>query len=270
RKLYDLIVSDGEDLAVRELYEEFKNLPLFQNDLGYFHKDNIPIITDSVYGNANITSINIDVIREMLEGFRNIFFPGYFGRDINDLITTLGSNGSDTTAIALSAALRALCVIIKDTGAIYTADPKVILDALALNEVNLSQANILASLGSKIIHEKGAAYAEQAQLDIIVRAIDGQKETLISPKSPKLKFAGVTKRKVAASANHKLVKATKISVVGSNIGSKIAYEILSKEGYDIIHTQTPYNDEASSVIIKTEDKSLIKSAMIALHNSLAS
>ena len=255
-KMFDKIVSDGENNAVKFLYQKFSGIDGFER-LGCFYKENIPIITDNMFGNANITMVNSYKILNMLKDYDILFMPGFVGISVDHLTTTLGSNGSDTTCIAVASAVDGQCVIIKDTGSVYTADPKVVANAVKLNALNLMQANILASLGSEVIHAKGASYAFQTGIPIYLRSIDGSSETVISKDASLLPFAGVTFRKV--------YNGTMLSIVGEGIDPYAAYDALKEVCSEVEYFTTTFEGEASSVIVKTDNGETIKECLNTLH-----
>lgn len=123
------------------------------------------------YGNARIQSINKKRIEAELEKRNIVIVTGFCG--INSLgdIATLGRGGSDTTAVALAAALNAdVCEIYTDVDGIYTGDPRIIKNAKKLNEINYDDMLELASLGAKVLHNRSVELAKKHNVKLVVRS----------------------------------------------------------------------------------------------------
>ena len=130
------------------------------------------IITDEVHGNARIAEVTPDRVREALDGGHIAIVAGFqgFNRDSRD-ITTLGRGGSDTTAVALAAALKAdICEIYSDVDGIYTADPRLVPTAKKLDVIDVESMLELAAAGAKILHIRAVEYARRHNVDLRVRS----------------------------------------------------------------------------------------------------
>jgi aspartate kinase len=146
------------------------------NDLGApslsFTGSQAGIITDEVHGNARIAEVTPDRVAEALNSGNIAIVAGFqgFNRDSRD-ITTLGRGGSDTTAVALAAALKAdVCEIYSDVDGIYTADPRVISTAKKLDVIDIESMLELAAAGAKILHIRAVEFARRHNVDLRVRS----------------------------------------------------------------------------------------------------
>lgn len=129
------------------------------------------ILTNDNHGNAHILSIQPARIHELLDAGHVVIVTGFQGKTMNDDVTTLGRGGSDTSATALGAALKAEVVdIYTDVGGILTADPRLVEDARRLDRVSFSEICNMAYNGAKVIHPRAVEVAMQANLPIRVRS----------------------------------------------------------------------------------------------------
>ena len=129
------------------------------------------VVTDGVYGNARILEIGTGRIRELLQKRTIIVVAGFQGEDIKGNITTLGRGGSDTSAVAIAAALNAdLCEIYTDVNGIYTADPNVCPKARKLKTVSYDEMLDMASLGAKVLQIRSVGFAKKYNIPVHVRS----------------------------------------------------------------------------------------------------
>ncbi len=141
----------------------------------------IGITTDRFQTKARIVNINTDRILEELSNNKIVVVAGYQGVDKNDNITTLGRGGSDTSAVALAALLKAdVCDIYTDVEGVYTADPRVVTNARKLNQISYDEILELASLGAQVLHVRSIEFAKKYNVPIRVRpSFSDGKGTLI-------------------------------------------------------------------------------------------
>jgi aspartate kinase len=164
----DLLMSCGELISATVLssllsQREIKNCVLTGGQAG--------IVTNGQHTNAQIITVNPKRIRRELEKGKVVIVTGFQGQTTDGEITTLGRGGSDTTATALGAALRADCVdIFTDVEGIMTADPRIVEDAAHLEKVTYAEICNLAFQGAKVIHPRAVEIAMQANIPIRVRA----------------------------------------------------------------------------------------------------
>ncbi|SDW26193.1 aspartate kinase [Paenibacillus sp. CF384] len=140
------------------------------------------IITDNQYGRARIIEIRSEAIHKALEDGQVVIVTGFQGVTEAGDITTLGRGGSDTSATALGAALRAERVdIYTDVNGILTADPRIVKDARPLSVISYAEIGNMARQGAKVIHPRAVEIAQQARIPLRVRSTFSQEEgTLVT------------------------------------------------------------------------------------------
>ena len=125
----------------------------------------------SSYGNARFKRIDSDRIRHELDNKKIVIVTGFQGVNKYDDITTLGRGGSDTTAVALAAALHAdACEIYTDVEGVYTADPRVVPNAKKMKEITYDEMLELATLGAKVLHNRSVEMAKKYGVQLVVRS----------------------------------------------------------------------------------------------------
>jgi aspartate kinase len=131
----------------------------------------VGILTDSVFGKARIRGIRPDRVKEELEQGRIVIVAGFQGVDEHDNITTLGRGGSDTTAVAVAAAIEAdLCEIYTDVDGVYTADPRTVPNARKLARISHDEMLELASLGAGVLQSRSVEFAKKFGVPLVVRS----------------------------------------------------------------------------------------------------
>lgn len=139
----------------------------------------VPIRTDSAHTKARIKSIDDERIRQDLDAGRVVIVTGFQGIDSEGNITTLGRGGSDTSAVAVAAAMGAdECLIFTDVDGVYTTDPRVVPEARRMGVVSFEEMLELASLGSKILQIRSVEFAGKYQVP--VRVLSSLTDPLIS------------------------------------------------------------------------------------------
>ena len=129
------------------------------------------IVTDTSHTRAKILEVKADRIREELKRGRVVIVAGFQGVSRDREVTTLGRGGSDTTAVALAAALGAeACEIYTDVDGVYTADPRIVPRARKLSELSYDEMLELASLGAKVLHNRSVEIARRFQVPLHVRS----------------------------------------------------------------------------------------------------
>jgi aspartate kinase len=129
------------------------------------------IVTDGVHTKAKIQNITPKKIHELLDAGNVVIVAGFQGQTIEGQITTLGRGGSDLTAIALAAALKAdLCQIYTDVDGVYTADPRIVPAAKKLKEISYDEMLELASLGAKVMQSRSVEFAKKFGVIFEVRS----------------------------------------------------------------------------------------------------
>lgn len=165
---YDMLLASGEQVSVSLVSLALEKLgarakPYLAHQLG--------IITDSMYSRARIQKINTQAIQKDLESGFIPVVAGFQGVDEFDNITTLGRGGSDTTAVALAAALDASeCEIFTDVPAVFSADPRLVPKAREISKLSFEEMIEMASLGSKVLHIRSVEIAAKYNVRIHVRS----------------------------------------------------------------------------------------------------
>lgn len=162
----DLITSTGEQVSIGLL-----SLALIAHgkEVVAYAGWQVPIVTDSAFSKARIQSIDDVKIKSDLDAGNIVIVAGFQGVDEEGNITTLGRGGSDTSAVAVAAAIEAdECLIYTDVDGVYTTDPRVVSDARRLNKVTFEEMIEMASLGSKVLQIRSVAFAGNYQVPLRV------------------------------------------------------------------------------------------------------
>lgn len=216
------------------------------------------IKTDLNHGEAKITSVQpARILRELSRG-KVVIVAGFQGINENDDISTLGRGGSDTTAVALAAALNAdKCEIYSDVDGIFTADPRLIPDAKKLREIDYSDMLLLAKGGSQVLHSRAVEAA--MKYGVKIHALSSFKKgsgtlvTGISDKTSLPPFCGLTRDKAE----------NKISLVGHGVDVNAlsrAIHVLDTAGIEIISAAIFQNE----LYVQTDSENVLP-AMMLLH-----
>ncbi|GHH97229.1 aspartate kinase [Neobacillus kokaensis] len=164
----DMLLSTGEQVTISLLAMALKEKGL---DAVSFTGWQAGIVTESVHGNARITNIKTKAIEEELENGKVVIVAGFQGVTETGEITTLGRGGSDTTAVALAAALNAdKCDIYTDVTGVFTTDPRYIQSARKLLSVSYDEMLELANLGAGVLHPRAVEFAKNYKVRLEVRS----------------------------------------------------------------------------------------------------
>jgi aspartate kinase len=156
---YDVVVSTGEQVTIGLLAMALKTMGQDAISLMGFQ---VPIHTDDVYAKARISRIENDRIFENLKAGKIVIVPGFQGIDEHGNVTTLGRGGSDTSAVALAAALKAdSCEILTDVEGIYTTDPNIVPEARKIPRISYDEMLEMASLGAKVLQIRSVEFAKK-------------------------------------------------------------------------------------------------------------
>lgn len=159
--------------------------------------------TDSAYGNARIVNIGTERIRKCIDDHRIVVIAGFQGAQSNGDITTLGRGGSDTSAVAIAAALEAdVCEIYTDVDGIYTADPNICGQARKIKKISYEETLEMASLGAKVLQIRSVEFAKKFNVPVHVRSSFNKEEgTMVmneDAEMERLVVSGVTSDKLQA------------------------------------------------------------------------
>ena len=164
----DVLMSTGEQVSVSLFAIAVKSLGYECCSLLGFQAS---IYTDQTYGKARIKEIYTDRVMEELDKNRIVTIAGFQGIDDSKNITTLGRGGSDTTAVALAAALKAdVCEIFTDVEGVYSADPNLCANAKKLDKISYDEMLEFASLGAKVLDIRSVEFAKKFNVPIHVRS----------------------------------------------------------------------------------------------------
>ena len=164
----DVLISTGEQVSIALLAITLKAMGADSKSyLGF----QIKIATDSAFGKARITGIDSEKMLNDLKSGRIVVVAGFQGVDELTNITTLGRGGSDTTAVAIAAALKAdSCEIYTDVDGVYTTDPNICSKARKLSKISYDEMLEMASLGSKVLQIRSVEFAKKYNVPIHVRS----------------------------------------------------------------------------------------------------
>ena len=164
----DVLVATGEQVSIALLAMTLRAMGA---DAKSYLAFQIKLATDSAFGKARITGIESDKILTDLKEGRIVVVAGFQGVDESDNITTLGRGGSDTTAVAIAAALKAdLCEIYTDVEGVYTTDPNICPQARKLSKISYDEMLEMASLGAKVLQIRSVEFAKKYNVPIHVRS----------------------------------------------------------------------------------------------------
>ena len=164
----DMLLTTGEQTSVALMAMAMQSLNVPAISLNAFQ---VAMHTTSVEGNARLKKIDTERIQHELEQRKIVIVTGFQGISQYDDYTTLGRGGSDTTAVALAAALRAdACEIYTDVDGVYTADPRIVKDAKKLDEITYDEMLELASLGAGVLHNRSVEMAKKYGVQLVVRS----------------------------------------------------------------------------------------------------
>jgi aspartate kinase len=162
----DVVLSTGEQVTIglMAMALEARGIPAVSYTGGQ-----VRIVTDSAHNKARIVEIDAAPVRADLEQGKVVVVAGFQGVDANGSITTLGRGGSDTTAVAMAAALNAdECQIYTDVDGVYTTDPRIVAEARRLDRISYEEMLEMASLGSKVLQIRSVEFASKYQVSLRV------------------------------------------------------------------------------------------------------
>ena len=252
----DMLLSSGEQIAVAKL-------SILLNGLGYNAISltgwQAGILTNNTNQNATIENIDTTRILNELTQRNIVIVTGFQGYNENLDITTLGRGGSDTSAVAIAAALNAKeCYIFSDVDGVYTADPNKVKMAQKLKNISYEEMHSLSSEGAKVLHDRCVEMAEKNNIPIITGStFNNNPGTIISHKMEASGVKSIVKKDVS-----------RISVVGFGISSRDEIlnkilEIANKNSLEI------FNIDISRTKISVVFKEIVKDGVLEeLHEKL--
>lgn len=217
------------------------------------------VLTDTAAKNARIKKIDTERLEAELDQKRIVIVTGFQGVDRNQNITTLGRGGSDTSAVALAAALEAdLCQIYTDVDGVYTADPRHVKGARKLDEVTYNEMLELATLGAQVLHNRSVELAKKYNVKLeVLSSFTGH---------PGTKVKGVAKRmeKTAVSSVAKDKDIARIALVGvpNEVGTSFkVFSLLAQNHINVdIILQGIGHEEGKDICFTVAEDDLKKAA----------
>ena len=201
----DMLLTTGEQISVSLMAMAMGALGVPAVSLTAYQ---VAMHTTSAYGTARLKRIDTERIKHELDQRKIVIVTGFQGVNKYDDYTTLGRGGSDTTAVALAAALHAdSCEIFTDVDGVYTADPRIVPNARKIDEITYAEMLDLATLGAGVLHNRSVEMAKKYGVKLIVRSSLSEAEGTVIKEDVKVERMLVSG--VAADKN-----VTRISVVG--------------------------------------------------------
>jgi len=202
----DMLLATGEQTTIALLAMALHSLDLPAVSLTGAQAG---IVTDGVHSKAKIQNITPKQVHAMLDEGNVVIVAGFQGQTPDGRITTLGRGGSDLTAIALAAALKAdLCQIYTDVDGVYTADPRIVPDARKLNEISYDEMLEMAATGAKVMQSRSVEFAKKFDVKFEVRSsLNNNPGTIVTEETDNME--AVVVRGVALDKNQ-----AKVTLVG--------------------------------------------------------
>ena len=216
----DVVISTGEQVTIGLLAMALKELGLKAKS---YTGAQVKILTDSAFTKARIVSIDEENMRNDLDNGNVLIVAGFQGMDEEGNITTLGRGGSDTTGVAIAAALNAdECQIYTDVDGVYTTDPRVVPEARRLKSITFEEMLEMASLGSKVLQIRSVEFAGKYKVKLRVLssfAEEGEGTLITFEENDKMEQAIISG--IAFNRDE-----AKITVLGVPDKPGIAYQVL--------------------------------------------
>ncbi len=214
----DVLVSTGEQVTIALLCMAFANIGV---DARSYTGAQVRILTNEIHGKARIVDIDAAAVEKDLSRGRVVVVAGFQGVDADNNITTLGRGGSDTTAVAMAAALKAdECRIYTDVDGVYTADPRIVPEAHRLDRITFEEMLELASLGAKVLQIRSVEFASKYNVPLrVLSSFEDGPGTLITDEDKDVEqplISGITST----------LDEAKVTVRGVPDTPGIAYQIL--------------------------------------------
>lgn len=273
----DMLLTTGEQISVALMSMAMSSLGIPAISLNAFQ---VAMHTTSKYSNSRLKRIDSERIRNELDNRKIVIITGFQGINKFDDYTTLGRGGSDTTAVALAAALHAdKCEIYTDVEGVYTADPRVVADARKMKEITYDEMLELATLGAKVLHNRSVEMAKKYGVQLVVRSSLNRAEGTVVKEEVK-----VEKMLVSGVASDK--NAARISVIGlkdepgiafklfnllakHNINVDIILQSVGRDGTKDISFTVSGDDEKEALQVIQDNQNRITAQKVECENSVA-
>ncbi len=215
----DMLLSAGEQISVALLAMAIEKLGCpVKSLLGW----QAGFETDSHYGMARIKRINTERLQKETDKKNIVIVAGFQGINKYDDITTLGRGGSDTSAVAIAAAMRAdLCQIYTDVDGVYTADPRKVPNAVKMDEISYDEMLELAAMGAQVLNNRSVEMAKKYNVELeVLSSLEVKPGTIVKEK---VKMERTLIKGVAKDTN-----VTRISIIGLEDTPGIAFKIFNR------------------------------------------
>ena len=223
----DMLLSTGEQISVSLCCMALQSMGLPCVSLNAWQ---VGIHTSNIHSDARIKKIDTERVRAELDQHRIVIVTGFQGINRGGDITTLGRGGSDTSAVALAAAFRAdLCQIYTDVDGVYTTDPRIVSNAIKLEEITYDEMLELASQGAQVLHNRSVELAKKFRVNMeVVSSLERKPGTKVKEvtKVEKTNIAGVAKDTSIA----------RVALVGLDHNPGVAFQVfdlLSKHNINV-------------------------------------
>ena len=253
----DSLVSTGEQVSIALFTMLLKDAGIRARSLLAWQ---IPIITDDDHGNARIESIDSQRLRSYLDEYDVLVVAGFQGCTESQRITTLGRGGSDTSAVALAAALGSVeCEIYTDVDGVYTTDPRIVPSARKLDEITYDEMLELASQGAQVLHNRSVELAKKFRVNLeVVSSLERKPGTKVKEvtKVEKTNIAGVAKDTSIA----------RVALIGLQHNPGVAFQVfdlLSKHNINVdVILQSIGREDTKDITFTVHKKDLEESKQI--------
>src|SRR5437867_1798500 len=254
----DMLLATGEQVTIALLAMALQSLGVKARS---FTGPQVGVRTDHSHTRARITQIDADRVRRALDTGEIAVVAGFQGLSDQDEITTLGRGGSDLTAVALAAALKAdVCEIYTDVDGVFTADPNIVPDARKLARVSYDEMLELASLGAKVLQTRSVELAKKYGVTVHVRStFSANPCPLVTNEALALEHAvvtGVTHDRSQAKISllrvpdrPGIASAVFGGIAASNIVVDMIVQNISQDGYTDMSFTLPRSDHARAVVL---------------------
>ena len=255
----DMLYTIGEQQSVALMAMALDAIGIPAVSLNAFQ---VAMHTTRVYGNARLKKIDTERIRHELEAKKVVVVTGFQGINKYDDYTTLGRGGSDTTAVALAAALHAdACEIYTDVDGVYTADPRIVKNARKLDEITYDEMLDLATLGAGVLHNRSVEMAKKYGVPLVVRSSLNESEGTVLRE-----VTNVERMLISGVALDKNV--ARISVIGLKDEPGIAFKlfnVLAKANINVDVILQSIGRDGTKDITFTVSRDEADSAVMAIH-----
>ena len=257
----DMLLATGEQISVALCAMALESMGLPCVSLTAWQ---VGIQTTAVHGDARIKRIDSERVQAELDQHRIVLITGFQGMDRAGDVTTLGRGGSDTSAVALAAAVRAkLCQIYTDVDGVYTADPRIVPDARHLDEITYDEMLELASQGAGVLHNRSVELAKKFRVDLeVLSSLERKPGTKVKEvtKVEKTTIAGVAKDTSIA----------RIALIGLRHNPGVAFQVfdlLSKHNINVdLILQSIGREDSKDISFTVHEKDLEDAQEILTEN----